>query len=609
MQPRIPALTSLCRQCLLRRLGPSRSIVSRPFHRPIPSETRSIATAVDATPKLSTAEFQKDLKQQRKQRNKELHKKKGVEGEGDWIVTCGLEIHAQLNTTRKLFSDAKTSTIAPPNTHIAPFDASLPGTQPRLNPSILLPALRAALALNCKPEKESRFDRKHYFYWDQPAGYQITQFYHPLAKEGFLTLYSSDDVDIPEELEETGLKLGIKQVQIEQDTGKTIASPPNSLIDLNRVGAPLVEIITHPFDIPNPAFAAGVMRKIQAVLRAVDACVLGMEWGGLRADVNVSVRRRGVQELGQRCEIKNLSSLKAVEDAVTSEVKRQVAVLEAGGVVEGETRGWDAEKAETKRLRGKEGEVDYRYMPDPDLRPVVLSQGLIEKVAATLPPLPDQVLAELLSPKYGVRMKDAKTLMLWDKNSDFQESGPVGYFREVVSRVEAAPIDEQRVKKLKHSLGDFVLSWIIHELGGQLRAANLEWKDNPVDRINLSDLISYVLMGKITSTTAKTLLPRYFPPTSDTRSIPEIVEQEDLAIKEMSKEELDEIVEKVLAESSHVVEQIHGLAEDDPRSAKKKKGLLMFIVGKAMRETGGRVEAGRIEEAITLALRKIMSSS
>lgn len=274
--------------------------------------------------------------------------------------------------------DAQISHIARPNTLISPFDASLPGTQPIFNPAVLLPALHAALALNCTPCRESRFDRKHYFYWDQPAGYQITQFHAPLATNGWLNLYQHDGFAPLEECtgsEDNPFRIEIQQIQLEQDTGKTIASPPNSLIDLNRVGSPLIEIITRPFDCPDASYPALAMKKIQANLKAVDACVLGMEWGGLRADVNVSVRlREGLGVLGQRCEIKNVSSLKAVQEAVDSEARRQIGVLDAGGVIEGETRGWDAEKGVTRRLRGKEGEVDYRFMPDPDLAPVFVSE-------------------------------------------------------------------------------------------------------------------------------------------------------------------------------------------------------------------------------------------
>jgi aspartyl-tRNA(Asn)/glutamyl-tRNA(Gln) amidotransferase subunit B len=306
----------------------------------------------------------------------------------DWELTVGVEIHAELNTARKLFSDATTSFNAEPNSNVAPFDLAYPGSQPHFQYATLLPALRAAIALNCDVQRKSSFDRKHYFYQDQPAGYQITQYYEPFARNGEIKLYSHDGIS-----EEDGesIAIGIKQVQMEQDTAKTLQNPPTEhLLDFNRVSHPLIEIITLPH-IHHPSTAAAVVRKIQSILKSVNACTAGMETGGLRADVNVSVRRRdadreadpghsysGVSGLGQRTEIKNLSSFKAVEDAIIAERDRQIEVLEAGGVIEGETRGWSLGSTETKKLRGKEGEVDYRYMPDPDIPPVILSNASLE---------------------------------------------------------------------------------------------------------------------------------------------------------------------------------------------------------------------------------------
>jgi aspartyl-tRNA(Asn)/glutamyl-tRNA(Gln) amidotransferase subunit B len=301
----------------------------------------------------------------------------------DWELTVGIEIHAELNTARKLFSDAATSFNEEPNSNVALFDLAYPGTQPHFQKATLLPALRAAIALNCDVQRKSGFDRKHYFYQDQPAGYQITQYYEPFAKSGYITLFDHDGI-APEDGE--SIKIGIKQVQMEQDTAKTLHEPPSKhLLDFNRVSHPLIEIITLP-QIHHPSTASALVRKIQAILKAVDSCTAGMESGGLRADVNVSVRRRDEKDrkgaghsyaevtgLGQRTEIKNLSSFKAVEDAIVAERDRQIEVLESGGRIEGETRGWTLGSTETRKLRGKEGEVDYRYMPDPDIPPVIIS--------------------------------------------------------------------------------------------------------------------------------------------------------------------------------------------------------------------------------------------
>ena len=288
-----------------------------------------------------------------------------------WKLTVGLEIHAQLNTERKLFSDAKTSEDAAPNSGVAVFDLAFPGTQPEFQKATLLPALRAALGLNCEIRRRSCFDRKHYYYQDQPAGYQITQYYSPFAVGGNIIVYDHDGI-APEDGK--SVNVAIKQIQMEQDTAKSNLQPPSTtLLDFNRVGHPLIEIITQP-QIHHPQTAAACVRKIQSILQAVNAVTAGMELGGLRVDVNVSVSPEGGEALGQRTEIKNLNSLKAVEDAIIAERDRQIAILESGGSVEGETRGWTLGSTETKKLRGKEGEVDYRYMPDPDIEPLVIGQ-------------------------------------------------------------------------------------------------------------------------------------------------------------------------------------------------------------------------------------------
>lgn len=379
-----------------------RKVYERPFSRLLHTARESLK---DDTP------FRKALKDAAK---KERREKKGYLNHpnnsikrpascvDNWELTVGIEIHAELNTVQKLFSGAATSINQSPNTHVALFDVAFPGSQPHFQTPTIIPALRAALALNCDIQYRSSFDRKHYFYQDQPTGYQITQYYgeanfsfclprrtrpvpdirsEPFARDGYITLYPHDfppGSAAPTE----PVTIGIKQVQMEQDTAKTIQQPPSThLLDFNRVSHPLIEIITLP-QIHDPTTAAVCVKKIQAILKAVNAATAGMELGGLRADVNVSIRPRhkeltepqhsysGVTGLGQRTEIKNLASLKAVEDAIIAERDRQIELLEGGGVVEGETRGWTLGSKSTKRLRGKEGEIDYRYMPDPDIPPI-----------------------------------------------------------------------------------------------------------------------------------------------------------------------------------------------------------------------------------------------
>ena len=331
----------------------------------------------------SNVPFRKQLKYEakRKRETQRLDALKGITHDASgksngstsekWKLTVGLEIHAQLNTDRKLFSDAKTSEDGAVNSNVAVFDLAFPGTQPKFQKATLLPALRAALGLNCAIRRRSHFDRKHYYYQDQPAGYQITQYYSPFAVSGNVLVYDHDGI-APED--GTLVDVAIKQIQMEQDTAKSNLQPPSTtLLDFNRVGHPLIEIITQP-QIHHPQTAAACVRKIQSILQAVNAVTAGMELGGLRVDVNVSVSPESSEALGQRTEIKNLNSFKAVEDAIIAERDRQIAVLESGGFVEGETRGWTLGSTETKKLRGKEGEVDYRYMPDPDIAPLVIGQ-------------------------------------------------------------------------------------------------------------------------------------------------------------------------------------------------------------------------------------------
>lgn len=359
--------------------------------RPQSQSLRTLQTDAQATPPApEDTPFRKTLKDAVKQQKKDKRaspdpaqaaKKRHDARLDKWKLTVGIEIHAELNTARKLFSAAATSVSEAPNSHVAFFDVAFPGSQPQFQKETLIPALRGALALNCTIQPRSSFDRKHYFYQDQPAGYQITQYYEPFARDGHITLYPHDfpqgaaPADCP-------ITIGIKQVQMEQDTAKTVQQPPSThLLDFNRVSHPLIEIITLP-QMHDPTVAAVCVRKIQAILKAVDACTAGMEMGGLRADVNVSVREEsthgehsyyGVTGLGQRTEIKNLASVKAVEDAIIAERDRQIEFLEGGGTIEGETRGWTLGSKTTKRLRGKEGEIDYRYMPDPDIAPVLLA--------------------------------------------------------------------------------------------------------------------------------------------------------------------------------------------------------------------------------------------
>ncbi len=468
----------------------------------------------------------------------------------------------------------------------------MPGSLPVFQKATLLPALRAAIALNCNIQRVSRFDRKHYFYHDQPAGYQITQYYEPFAKDGVITLRTNDGIG-PEDGEE--VIIGIKQIQMEQDTAKTQEQDDAiTLLDYNRVGHPLIEIISLP-EIHSPETAAAYVRKIQSLLFSVDAVTTGMELGGLRADVNVSVRRRnadpgthsysGIFGLGRRTEIKNLSTLKGVEDAIKAERDRQIDVLEAGGEIEGETRGWSlASPDKTRRLRGKEGEVDYRYMPDPDIPPLIIDKEVVDHFTRNMPKLPDHLLDVLTDPEaYSLSMTDAKILLSID------DGERLDYFQDVVDLLVEKSYEEDNIEtrtlELNASHGKLVGNWVLHELGSLMTTSEIPWSENKVSVEALAEILNHLQRSNITGSTAKQVLKMVFE--GDARNVRDIINEEGLAFHPLSDDEYALLAQEVMNRNQDVVQQIR---------EKGQMGKLMFLVGQMMR-TGeeGRVEAKRAE--------------
>ncbi|THX02860.1 hypothetical protein D6D13_08065 [Aureobasidium pullulans] len=601
LQPR-PITLSLRQTCLYyacrSRLSPLASV--QPRHRHFSGSAYRFETAKAAD---AAVPLRKQLKEEAKQRKKSA---KAAKSPGNnaadplldkWELTVGIEVHAELNTAHKLFSTAQTSLNAEPNEHVARFDAALPGAQPAFQKATLIPALRAALAMDCDIQSRSSWDRKHYFYQDQPNGYQITQYYHPFARNGSLTLTLEDGID-PNDLSEpgaTGLTIGIKQIQMEQDTAKTALQPPSTyLLDFNRVSHPLIEIITLP-QIHSPATAAATVRKIQSLLKSVDSCVAGMETGGLRADVNVSVRKRGstgenneysgVKGLGTRTEIKNLSSFKAVEDAVTAERDRQIKVLEAGGVIEGETRGWTIGSTETTRLRSKEGEVDYRYMPDPDLPPVLISSELVNHLRKTLPELPDSTISRTLN-DFGLSMKDAKTLFSFDDGERLEYCAET---IDLVSKELSAQglNDDQNQAKV----GKLVANWVLHEIGGLLTSDGREWSDLTITTEELASLLANLMSKQITARVGKQILQQLYDEDSDDRiSVDARIDEGNLRLRPISREEYIELAQSIMAENPDMVSAVRD---------KGQKGKTMWFVGQMVRRAEeGTVEAEKAKEII-----------
>lgn len=380
---------------------------------------------------------------------------------------------------------------------------------------------------------------------------------------------------------------------MEQDTAKTISHGASTYhIDLNRAGHPLIEIITLPH-IHSPQTAAAVVRKIQAILKSVDACVTGMELGGLRADVNVSIRERGtsgtssysgVGGLGQRTEIKNLASFKAVEDAIVAERDRQIAILEGGGVIEGETRGWTLGATETTRLRGKEGEVDYRYMPDADLPPLFIGQDLVQHLKTTLPELPDETV-ERVQKQYGMSTKDAKTIVSLDDGDrlDFLEETV-----EILAR-SLAGLDKSKIGKV-------VGNWVLHEVGGLLTSSSTTWNELRIAPQLLAELLCNLLEKQITARTAKHLLATLhaLPLSNSLPSVKQLIDNGNLRLRPLSDEDYTSLAKRIMDENPELVAAVRD---------KGQKGKAMWFVGQMVRRgEEGTVEPEKAKHAVELLL-------
>ena len=330
---------------------------------------------------------------------------------GLWEVVIGLEVHAQIDSKSKLFSGAATTFGASPNTQVSFVDAGFPGMLPIINQFCVQQAIKTGLGLNAEINKMSIFDRKNYFYPDLPQGYQISQFRYPIVGKGSLNI----------ELEDGTVKsIGITRLHLEQDAGKSIHDqhPSKSYIDLNRSGVALMEIVTEP-DMRSAEEAQAFVKKLRALLRCLGTCDGNMEQGSLRADVNVSLRRPG-EPFGTRAEIKNVNSIRFIGHAIQFEIKRQMDILEKGGTIDQETRLFDPGKNETRSMRNKEDAHDYRYFPDPDLPPLILSQEEIERTRATLPELPDAKKTRFIQ-DFGLTSYDAGVLTSEAETADFYE--------------------------------------------------------------------------------------------------------------------------------------------------------------------------------------------
>ena len=484
--------------------------------------------------------------------NETLKLKPGhIQGEtGIWEMVIGLEIHAQVSSKSKLFSGASATFGAQANSNVSLVDAAMPGMLPVINEYCVEQAVKTGLALNAQINNISVFDRKNYFYADLPQGYQISQFTQPIVGEGEITI----DVD-----DNNQTTIGIERLHLEQDAGKSLHDqhPTKSYIDLNRTGVALMEIVSKP-DIRSPKEAGAYVKKIRSILRYVGSCDGNMEEGSLRADCNVSVRKAG-EEFGTRCEIKNLNSIRFINQAIQAEAERQVEILEAGGVINQETRLFDTSTGETRSMRSKEDAHDYRYFPDPDLLPLEFTDSFVKDIKDQLPELPDFVKKRLVK-EYGITPYDASILV--------EEKDYVDFYEEAATGKD----------------GKLTANWMISELFGALKKENLLLSNSPVSPETLSELISLITKGTISGKIAKDV----FAEMMVSRKKPSDIVKEKGLEQVSDDKEILKLIEKVIADNQDKVK--------DYLSGKDK--LFGFFVGQVMKMSQGKANPGLVNKML-----------
>ena len=463
----------------------------------------------------------------------------------------GLEVHAQLKTKTKIFCNCSTSFGAPPNTHTCPICLGMPGVLPVLNKKVVEYSLRMALATNCKINRKSRFARKNYFYPDLPKGYQISQYELPIAEHGFL------------KIEAKGHKkeIGITRIHMEEDAGKLTHDPsrPLSMVDFNRTGVPLIEIVSEP-DIRSPEEAGAYLRQLRSIVRYLGICDGNMEEGSFRCDANVSIRPVGSETLGTRAELKNLNSFKHVEKALHYEIIRQKEILVDSGEVVQETRLWDPDKNRTTSMRSKEEAHDYRYFPDPDLLPLVIDDNWINNVRKNLPELPGAKTKRFIK-EFTLSSNDADQLTSSWQLADF--------FEECV---RLFPDSKQ------------VGNWIMGPLTALLNAKGKIISESPVSAPDLAALLKLINEGVISGKIAKTI----FEEMAQTGKTPEQIVKEKQLVQVTDVSAIEEVVLKVLAACPKEV--------GNYKNGKTK--LLGFFVGQVMKETKGKANPKIVNEIL-----------
>ncbi|SDN41219.1 aspartyl/glutamyl-tRNA(Asn/Gln) amidotransferase subunit B [Lutimaribacter pacificus] len=478
----------------------------------------------------------------------------------DWELVIGMEVHAQVASNAKLFSGASTTFGAEPNSNVSFVDAAMPGMLPVINEFCVAQAVRTGLGLKAAINLWSAFDRKNYFYPDLPQGYQISQLYHPIVGEGEILVDMGPGV---------ARLVRIERIHLEQDAGKSIhdMDPNMSFVDLNRTGVALMEIVSRP-DIRGPEEAAAYVTKLRQILRYLGTCDGNMQNGNLRADVNVSVCRPGAYEryqdtqdfshLGTRCEIKNMNSMRFIQQAIDYEARRQIAILEAGGEIVQETRLYDPDKGETRSMRSKEEAHDYRYFPDPDLLPLEIEQAWVDEIAASLPELPDAKKARFVT-ELGLSEYDAGVLTAEVANAD--------YFEKVAGGRD----------------GKMAANWVINELFGRLKKDDADITASPVSPAQLGGIIDLIARGDISGKIAKDLFEIVYTEGGDPA---EIVETR--GMKQVTDTgAIEAAVDQIIAENPAQVEK----AQANPK-------LAGWFVGQVMKATGGKANPKAVNDIV-----------
>ena len=474
---------------------------------------------------------------------------------GDWEMVIGLEVHAQVTSNSKLFSGASTEFGGEPNSHVSLVDAAMPGMLPVINEECVRQAVRTGLGLNAQINRRSVFDRKNYFYPDSPQGYQISQYKSPIVGEGEVVVELGGG---------RTATIGIERLHLEQDAGKLLhdQSPSLSLVDLNRCGVALMEIVSKP-DIRDAEQAKAYVTKLRSILRYLGTCDGDMEKGSLRADVNVSVRRAGATELGTRCEIKNMNSISFMGDAIEYEARRQIEIIEDGGKIDQETRLYDPGKGETRSMRSKEEAHDYRYFPDPDLLPLEFSEAYVAGIKAGLPELPDQKKARFIA-DFGLSPYDASVLVAERESADFYET------------VLAGLADKARDGKL-------AANWVINELFGRLNKEGRDITGSPVSSDQLSAIIDLIGEGTISGKIAKDLFEIVWTEGGDPRALVEA-----RGMKQVTD----------LGAIEKVVDEIIAANPDKVAQARAKPQLAGWFVGQVMKSSGGKANPQAVNDLL-----------